>query len=418
MRRRIPAARLLLVAALLAAAAATVVAFGSAFAASTRGPGVVVTLPGGSPTFVPADEIRAQADVPPTSYTLRAARDEPGRSVTRSGLSIRKLVTLAGGDPDTVAFVQIARPDGTALFLDGPDLADPPPFPEGPALVYVTGTTTQVFRPVRDDHDVNAPDRVTSRRGQPLALTGHTGKLLEVKASADRATAAPRTPVAFSARASAAQPGEKLTYVWRFGDGKRATGQRVSHAFAAIGAYDATVTVTGDRDSAGISAALPVRVGDVAPGAGGLGGATGPTGPAGAGGTGSGGYGGYGGGYGGYGGGSTPPLPAPGDGGAYSPVTPAPKAPPTAGRTPIPVGVPVDGILVASSAAPQPGAAGGAGSSGSRPSRGSRHRSARQRLEVPIVGGVAGLLILLGALAEQRAQRGRRPFRAMIPILR
>lgn len=436
-RSRPRIARSLLVLGALAAVLAATLASAGSRAGAARGPGIVVRLPGasgggaGAPTFVSADEIAAQADIAPTGYTLRRARGDAGRPVTLSGLSVRKLVTLAGGDPDTIAFVEIGTPDGPAVFLDRADLADPPPFPEGPALVYVRGTTTHFFRPVRDDRDVNAPDHVLSEPGGSLALSGHTGSLLSVRARADDTTVKPHAVVSFTARATGAKPHEKLTYLWRFGDGRRATGASVSHAFATLGEYFATVTVTGDLDSAGISPSLRIRVGDVPAGPGGGGGATGPSGPSGA--TGNGGTspgagansgnggGAYGYGGGGYGGATTPPIaPLPSPPTAAPNPSPAPSRSPSPGRgAPIPVGEPVDGVLVAVAGAAGAQAQGGpAGSSGSRPSRATRRDTSRTRFEVPIVGGAAALLILFGAAAELWAQRGRRPIRAMIPLLR
>ena len=53
--------------------------------------------------------------------------------------------------------------------------------------------------------------------------------------------------VAFDATASSDADGEIAGYSWNFGDGGTATGAEASHAYAAAGAYTATLTVTDDR---------------------------------------------------------------------------------------------------------------------------------------------------------------------------
>jgi hypothetical protein len=57
------------------------------------------------------------------------------------------------------------------------------------------------------------------------------------------------------------QPGSSpiVSYNWDFGDGETATGEQITHAFAATGTYDVTLTVT---DEAGLTdiAPQPVQV--------------------------------------------------------------------------------------------------------------------------------------------------------------
>jgi PKD repeat protein len=71
-------------------------------------------------------------------------------------------------------------------------------------------------------------------------------------ASANPKTAAAGETVTFSAAGSFddLDAPENLTYEWDFGDGSTATGADATHAFAAKGTYDATLTVT---DSGGLS---------------------------------------------------------------------------------------------------------------------------------------------------------------------
>jgi PKD repeat protein len=57
-------------------------------------------------------------------------------------------------------------------------------------------------------------------------------------------TATAGASVAFSGSAANEPPGTALGYAWAFSDGATASGQSVSHAFAAAGAASATLTVT------------------------------------------------------------------------------------------------------------------------------------------------------------------------------
>jgi hypothetical protein len=78
-------------------------------------------------------------------------------------------------------------------------------------------------------------------------------------ASADPKTAAAGETVTFSAAGSFddADSPEALTYAWDFGDGSTGSGASATHAYAAKGTYDATLTVT---DSAGLSDTATVTV--------------------------------------------------------------------------------------------------------------------------------------------------------------
>jgi hypothetical protein len=58
---------------------------------------------------------------------------------------------------------------------------------------------------------------------------------------------APGQPVSFDASGSVSRGGGALTYYWDFGDGTHATGGKVTHAYAATGWYNATLTVVDSR---------------------------------------------------------------------------------------------------------------------------------------------------------------------------
>src|SRR5205085_4564148 len=175
------------------------------------------------------------------------------------GLSVRKLVVLAGANPDAVGFVSVKRPDGTLAYLSAGDIADPSPFPEGPALVWVDGETSRFFRPVRDDRDLNAADNIGTATEQPLVVSAHAGRLLTVTATADPTKAPAGTEVSFAADAPG---GESLNYTWTFDDGTHGHGPIVKHAYRLAGGYNAFVTVAGTGDSGGSSATIHIVVGN------------------------------------------------------------------------------------------------------------------------------------------------------------
>jgi hypothetical protein len=228
---------------------------------SAMGPGILVERPGGA-TFVTPQQIKGKADVPPRTYTLRARPGEAGQQDTHGGLSARRLIELVGLDPDGIGYLTVARADGTTLYLPGADFSDPPPFPEGPALVWIDADSTHFFRPLLDAEDSNAADNVATAGGEALVVGVHDGALLQVQAGGAPTDPAPGRSVAFSASAGGALPGEQLSFRWDFGDGSAAEGAQASHAFMATGTYDVTVAVSGDRESGGVSAPVPVVVGD------------------------------------------------------------------------------------------------------------------------------------------------------------
>ena len=198
----------------------------------------MVRLAGGERHFDPAD-IDAAVDRPAGSYLLRAPRTAAEPVAHPPALSMRRLVTLAGASPSAVTFLSIERPNGTLAILRRADLADPAPFPDGPPIVWMDSGGTRYLRPLRDASDVNATDNIGVTEGN-LEVRVHHGRLLDVRARADRREVPAGESVSLSAEVRGA----------------------VRHSFRRPGVYEAVVTVDGADDSGGASEPLRIRVGD------------------------------------------------------------------------------------------------------------------------------------------------------------
>jgi hypothetical protein len=246
---------------LLACALAAVIAgFGAAGAAASTGARVHV---GSRTVTVSGSQISAGGDVSAT-YTLRSG---PGQSqpITLHGMSIRALLGAAGIDPGTVTSVTV----GGATPLSPIDIADPPPFAQGPALITVNGSTTRYFRPVRGPGDINVSDYITTPPGEPIDVTvegpidtvATTSSHLQVTASAAPTEARVSQTVSFAALIGNPPAGVELSYSWSFGDGASAFGVAPSHSYSVDGDYPATVTVSGPGVS-GVSSVVVVHVGN------------------------------------------------------------------------------------------------------------------------------------------------------------
>ncbi|GAA1861155.1 PKD domain-containing protein [Actinomadura bangladeshensis] len=72
----------------------------------------------------------------------------------------------------------------------------------------------------------------------------------------------PRTVVLDASGSAGSGGGEVKRYLWEFGDGTLATGERVTHTYTEPGTYVASLAVTGDDGQLGFDAAAPVTVGE------------------------------------------------------------------------------------------------------------------------------------------------------------
>jgi hypothetical protein len=222
--------------------------------------GVLVWV-GDAPRHFSPQEVTAAVDQPEGTYLLRATGAAAAPVAHPPAVSMRHLVTLAGASPDAVTFLSIERPNGSLSLLGGGDLADPPPFPEGPPIVWMDAGGARYLRPLRGPDDANGADNIDITGGD-LVVRVHHGPLIVLRARADRRATPARRAVAFTAEVvSGATPATAARFAWRFGDGATATGQNVRHAFAQPGVYEAIVTVTGADDSGGASDPLRIQVG-------------------------------------------------------------------------------------------------------------------------------------------------------------
>jgi len=237
-----------------------IAAAGAAAPAGAYAAGVMVRLAGGERHLNPA-QIDAAVDRPAGSYLLRAPSTAAEPVAHPPALSMRRLVMLAGASPSAVTFVSIERPNGTLAILRRTDLADPAPFPDGPPIVWMDSGSTRYLRPLRSSSDVNATDNIGVTEGD-LEVRVHHGRLLDVRARADRREVPAGGPVHLSAQVRGAVRGRALSFRWAFGDGAGGTGRAVSHSFRRRGVYEAVVTVDGADDSGGASDPVRIRVGN------------------------------------------------------------------------------------------------------------------------------------------------------------
>jgi hypothetical protein len=231
------------------------------------GPGVTVIgrqIP--QPLTLSGDQISAAADVSPRSYTVRQRAGGPTTKVQLGGMSVRSLLQRAGVDPSSIRKIAVSRRDGSDLVLTRADLAEPPPFAEGPAVISDSGGGTRILRPVRNSRDANARDDIISPiNAGPLVVRVDDATSLSVTAKASPEQVRAGKDVTFTG--SVQSGGGPFTYHWDFGDGATDEGQRVTHSFD--GALDAQVqlTVTGNCSAFCLGVdTVTVRVGNPAPG--------------------------------------------------------------------------------------------------------------------------------------------------------
>jgi hypothetical protein len=198
---------------------------------------------------VPSDQIEVLADVPPTTYRVSPAPGRPKLPMSLSGTRLATVLRRAGIDPASVPTLELTRDDGTILYLPRNEID---PAAGAPPLVYVQGRSV-VF--------AGAGETFASASGTPLRVTVSSTAVLSVDVSASDTEIALRGRVAFEADVEGALPGERLSYEWRFGDGRTASTAKALHRFRRRGRYAVVLHVTGDQASGGSSEPVVVQVG-------------------------------------------------------------------------------------------------------------------------------------------------------------
>lgn len=225
------------------------------------GPGVTVIGRQLTDAFTLAGD-QFSSDVAQTSFTVRERPGSAGRKVSVGGMSIRSVLERAGLSVSSLSRIAISRGDGSDLVLTRADLIRG--FPEGPALIADTGSSTRVFRPVRNVRDVNVRDDFDSGGGS-LLIRVDDATALAVQASASPTQVRTGKSVTFTAKVLSPPPG--LIYHWEFGDGSSAEGRTVTHSFDVALDKQVQVTVTGNCATfcQGLDS-VTVRVGSPTPG--------------------------------------------------------------------------------------------------------------------------------------------------------
>jgi hypothetical protein len=398
--------------ALLLAAGLTL-GFGPAVA-HAGGPGVTLfTSSSAQPITLSGDQVAA-GDVPAnTVYTRRASAGDPGTKIRLGGVSVRALLLQNDVDPDAITFVNITRADGGQVTLRRADLADPPPFPEGPALFSDDGSATTFLRPVRGRYATNAKDEVVATADSGPLQVYVDGGDIPVVASATPLTVKAGETVTFTARVSFKPPGARLSYEWDFGDSTTTRGSAtVTHRYDSAGNRQARISVRGrggyTQQCATFCAgtdAVNVQVGEVpaqptttqtTPG----GGNGNPQAAGSSTGTGGGGQGGFGGNSAGTG--TTPTARKPS---AATPAKPKPKPLPPPPKEPF--GVTISGVLINDTGEAVRKLPSGAPAGARKGEQESRGGNTDRALEIPVSAVLAFAVVCLGALRERRGVKLR-----------
>ena len=176
---------------------------------------------GGNCAFVVGSDITRPNEAPVPTFTVAPNDIRPGVEVT---------LDAAGTLDDTTPADQLSY----EWDVDGDGLSD---------LTGATTTTTfdtpgvyDVALTVTDGEGASATTtrsvEVTANNAPTAIATASDQKVMEGDV------------VHFTGSASSDPDGDELTYAWDFGDGTTATGEVVQHAFATMGKYVVTVTVS------------------------------------------------------------------------------------------------------------------------------------------------------------------------------
>lgn len=227
--------------------------------APEAGASVAIQLPGQArPVVVEDDRLRELYDVTNADFVLRSLRRV--RYVRLSGVRIGTVLRAAGIDPAAVPSLEIARPDGSILYLTREQVGSD----SRAAIVWVSGRQTGLLRPSLGRADVNAGDNFLTSPDTPLRITVAPGPALRVLI-AGPTRLRPGARGRFRARVVGSGSGGEVVVRWSFGDGGVATGREAQHAFRRRGVYSVVAEAQTSDGAAGSSDPLRVAVGRVAP---------------------------------------------------------------------------------------------------------------------------------------------------------
>ena len=150
-------------------------------------------------------------------------------------------ITLGGTDADSDAllYTVLSQPGHGALTGSPPNLA----------------YTAEIGYVGSDSFTFAISDGIASSAPATISITD-TNTAPNVILSAAPTSVVPGAPVTFNAAGSDAD-NDALSYAWDFGDGESSTEQNPAHAYAQVGSYTATVTVS---DASGASATASVLI--------------------------------------------------------------------------------------------------------------------------------------------------------------
>lgn len=182
------------------------------------------------------------------------------RSTMVTGYSLGVLFGYAGIDPSSFTVAEVFAPNVHPVVLSNAQATRESAFPDGPPVAWQDSEGAHFLRPSASATDVNESD-VFLALDSRVTVYLHSGALLSVKASAQLRTTSVGKRVRFTSSASAAQPGESLTYQWTFDDGRGASQESATHSFTTVGTYNVYVRVVGSHGAIGVSAVVPIKVG-------------------------------------------------------------------------------------------------------------------------------------------------------------
>jgi hypothetical protein len=211
------------------------------------------------------DVAAVDPDVGPIAdYPFQSPTDPQGTTDVESGVSVTRLIRLAGADPANVTSVEIINPaTGLPVVLTQGEVRKPSTFLDGLPAVFLDQTEAGFLRPLRTEDDMNTDDAFIAPAGEALQVHISSPPPLEVHARVSATATRVGRPLTFFVTATGGAEGEVLTARWNFGDGQTARVPlgATPHVYRHPGVHRGiTVTVHGDLGSGGSANIAKVTV--------------------------------------------------------------------------------------------------------------------------------------------------------------